>query len=322
MGLANVVVVTHCDINYLAKAYSLIRSLRNTFYMGDIAVICHDKETFEKLSGLNLPKVLPFTIFEVENEFPELSLARSNRSQQEYFFCVTPFLLKFIMNRFESYLYVYLDSDLFFFSHFMSALEIHRDYVIAITPHRYKPTHKHLEIYGKYNVGLLSVRKSPDSENTINWWARQCIKSTSVSAASGIYGDQKYLDEFENLTWDFNSLNDLGHNVAPWNFTDVVRINGELKVVENLEVSTLVYFHFSGLKRYRYFSILGFMPFRQKATKRVKKLIYQPYLRSLQESEFKLGISMSYEQKKIGLVNAINNLRYSDYTFNPRLKKH
>ena len=322
MDLAKITVVTHCDTNYLAKAYSLIRSLRDNFYTGVIAVICHDKESLEKLSRLNLPNVLPFSIFQVENEFPQLSVARSNRSQQEYFFCVSPFLLKFIMNRFESYLYVYLDSDLFFFSHFISALETHHDYVVAITPHRYKTIHKHLEIYGKYNVGLLSVRQCPESEDIIDWWATQCMKSTSVNAANGIYGDQKYLDEFETLTRGFKSLNNLGHNVAPWNFTDVAYMDGDLKIIANLDVSTLVYFHFSGLKRYRYFSLLGFMPFRQKATKRVKKLIYQPYLKSLRESEYKLGINRSNEQKKIGIVNLINSLRYSDFTFNPRLKKY
>ena len=322
MDLAKVTVVTHCDRNYLAKAYSLIRSLRDNSYTGVIVVICHDKDSLEKLSRLNLPQVLAYSIFQVEDEFPQLLAARSNRSQHEYFFCVTPFLIKFIMHRFDSSLYVYLDSDLFFFSDFSSALDSNEDYVVAITPHRYKPNYKHLEIYGKYNVGLLSVRQCPDSENIIDWWATQCIKSTSINAANDVYGDQKYLDEFETLIRGVKSLDNLGHNVAPWNFTDVVHMGGDLKIIANLDVSSLVYFHFSGLKRYRYFSLLGFMPFRQKATKQVKKLIYQPYLKSLRESEYKLGMNRSNELKKIRLINLINSLRYSDFTFNPRLKKY
>ena len=322
MDLAKVTVVTHCDRNYLAKAYSLIRSLRDNSYSGVIVVICHDKDSFEKLSRLNLPQVLTYSIFQVEDEFPQLLAARSNRSLHEYFFCVTPFLIKFVMLRFDSNLYVYLDSDLFFFSDFTSALDSNENYVVAITPHRYKSSYKHLEIYGKYNVGLLSVRPCPDSQNIIDWWAKQCIKSTSINAANDVYGDQKYLDEFETLIRGVKSLDNLGHNVAPWNFTDVVQVDGELKIIANLSISSLVYFHFSGLKRYRYFSLLGFMPFRQKATKQVKTLIYQPYLKSLRESEYKLGINRGSEQKKIGLVNLIHSLRYSDLTFNPRLKKN
>ena len=322
MDLTKVTVVTHCDTYYLAKAYSLVRSLRDNFFTGVIVVICHDKDSLDKLSRLNLPNVLPYSIFDVEDQFPQLLVARSNRSQREYFFCVTPFLLKFIMRRFESNLYVYLDSDLFFFSDFISALDTYDDYVVAITPHRFKSNHKHLEIYGKYNVGLLSVRPCPDSQNIIDWWAKQCIKSTSINAVNDVYGDQKYLDEFGTLIRGVKSLDNLGHNVAPWNFTDVAQVDGELKIIANVIISSLVYFHFSGLKRYRYFSLLGFMPFRQKATKQVKTLIYQPYLKSLRESENKLGINRASEQKKIGLVNLIHSLRYSDFTFNPRLKKN
>ena len=322
MDLAKVTVITHCDRNYLAKAYSLIRSLRDNSYTGVIVVICHDKESLEKLSSLNLPNVLPYSISQVEDEFPQLLTARSNRSQHEYFFCVTPFLIKFIMHRFDSNLYVYLDSDLFFFSDFTSALDSNEDYVVAITPHRYKSNYKHLEIYGKYNVGLLSIRQCPDSENIIDWWAMQCIKSTSVNTTNDVYGDQKYLDEFETLIKGVKSLDNLGHNVAPWNFTDVVQTDGDLKIISNFDARLLVYFHFSGLKRYRYFSLLGFMPFRQRATKQVKTLIYQPYLKSLRESEYKLGINRNNEQKKIGLVNLVHSLRYSDFTLNPRLKKN
>ena len=313
-----ITVVTHCDINYAAKAYSLIRSIRKNNFKGAIVVICHDRESLNRLTNLKIPGVYLYSILQLEELFPELLVARSDRSHIEYFYCVTPFLMKFIMKFFDSDLFVYLDSDLYFFSSFSSALETDYDYVIAITPHRFKINNKHLEVYGKYNVGLLSTKKCSDSENVINWWAEQCLVSTSVAPSEGICGDQKYLDNFENFIPDLKKLDNPGHNVAPWNFSEVVTKSGELKVIENLGTYPLVYFHFSGLKRYEYFSVLGFMPFGQKASKLIKQLVYKPYLRSLRESEYKLGINTNDALKNLGFVNLIHTLRYADLTLNPR----
>jgi hypothetical protein len=322
MELAKVTIVTHCDINYVAKAHSLICSLKENNFKGVMVVVCHDQESLSRLTSLKMPEVYLFSISQVEELFPQLLVARLNRPQIEYYYCVTPFLVKFIMRKFDSDFFVYLDSDTYFFSDFLSALETHDDYVVAITPHRFRISNKNLEIYGKYNVGLMSFKKCSDSENIIDWWAKQCLVSTSIDLNEGVCGDQKYLDDFENLSLGVKQLDNPGHNVAPWNFSDVVAQDGELKVIENSRTNKLVYFHFSGLKRYSFFSVLGFMPFRNKANKRVKKLVYKPYLKSLCESEYQLGLHKTERSKSLGYLDFIHTLRYFDLTLNPRLSNH
>jgi hypothetical protein len=322
MGLAKITVVTHCDINYVAKAYSLICSLRENNFNGITVVICHDQESLNRLTSLKMSGVYLFGISQVEELFPQLLAARLDRPQIEYYYCVTPFLVKFVMRNFDSDFFVYIDSDVYFFSDFSSALETNGDYVVAITPHRFRINNKNLEIYGKYNVGLMSFKKCSDSENIVDWWAKQCLISTSIALSEGVCGDQKYLDDFENLAIGVKQLDNPGHNVAPWNFSDVVSQDGELKVIENSNRYELIYFHFSGLKRYPFFSALGFMPFRHKANKRVKKLVYKPYLKSLRESEYQLGIHETQRSKSIGFLDLIHALRYFDLILNPRISNH
>jgi hypothetical protein len=322
MELGKVTVVTHCDINYVAKAHSLICSLRENNFEGIAVVVCHDQESLKRLTSLKMLGVYLFDISQVEEVFPQLLAARLDRPQIEYYYCVTPFLVKFIMRIFDSDFFVYLDSDMYFFSDFSSSLESNIEYVVAITPHRFRTGNKNLEIYGKYNVGLMSFRKCGDSENIIDWWAKQCLKSTSIDLSEGLCGDQKYLDDFENLIPGVKQLDNPGHNVAPWNFSDVVSQDGEVKVIENSIRYKLVYFHFSGLKRYSFFSVLGFMPFRQKANKRLKKLVYKPYLRSLRESEFLLGLHKVDSSKRMGYLDLIHTLRYFDLTLNPRISNN
>jgi len=78
--------------------------------------------------------------------------------------------------------------------------------------------------------------------------------------------------------------------------------------------SKLVFFHFSGLKRLPFISLLGFMPYRVKPSRNLKKFVFLPYIDSLKESEFQLEINKGFYTGPIGLRNWINSFRYFDFT--------
>jgi lipopolysaccharide biosynthesis glycosyltransferase len=315
-------IVTHCDINYAAKALSLIKSLINFGYRDTIVLVGHDEETVLKFKRLNIFQLHVYHISELEESFPEILVAKNDRSALEYFYCVTPFLIKFIKKFFNSGINVYLDADTFFFSDFHQIELSTNDYSVAITPHHFSTENKGLEKYGKFNVGLIAFNSNEGANKLLEWWSAKCLQSTAVNFSYGVYGDQKYLDEFEILDNHVKVINYLGCNAAPWNCSNAIKNNNQIFVLDGARKSQLVFFHFSGLKRLPLISLLGFMPFRVKPSRNLKKFVFLPYMDSLRESEVQLEVNKGFYASPIGLQNWINSFRYFDFTVKIPFKTH
>ncbi len=306
------VVVTHCDSNYLSRALCLVNSLQRNGFQGPIVVFTHDQVSWQKLTLLNLTNTHIEMISILELEYPELHHARINRSVIEYYYAITPFLLKYIQKEFQGRHSVYLDSDLFFFEPLQDVVESLDDSIIAITPHRFNQVNRHLEKYGKYNVGLVSFTASSAAIKILDWWANQCLASTSQDISNGVYGDQKYLDKFVEMEPGVKVLANPGYNAAPWNLDNSVKSENQIWIESGEERDRLVFFHFSGLKRFRFLVLLGFMPFHHKPSVATKKLIYIPYLKCLRRSELLLRCNSKDSVPMPSLRNLINYIRYWD----------
>lgn len=313
------VVVTHCDSSYLSRALCLIDSLQENGFQGPIVVFTHDQLSWQKLTLLKLKNTHIKMISILELAYPELVHARMNRSGIEYYYAITPFLLKYIQKEFHGRHSVYLDSDLYFFGPLQDVINSLGDSIIAITPHRFNQKNRYLEKYGKYNVGLVSFTAGSVPLKILDWWANQCLASTSQDISKGVYGDQKYLDEFVKMEPRVKVLTNPGYNAAPWNLSDSVRFENRIWIESGDERGELNFFHFSGLKRFRFLVLLGFMPFHQKPSAATKKLIYTPYLKCLRRSELLLGFISRDSALRPNLRNFINYIRYRDFmiTFLP-----
>ena len=315
-------VVTHCDSNYLSRVLSLIESLRNHGFTGCIVVFTHDEQAYEKLLALPIVNLQIYMITDLETQFPEVIHARNNRPIIEYYYCITPFLLKYIQVKFPQSLSIYLDADLYFFQPISNVVAQIDKSEIAVTPHRFSKANSHLEKYGLHNVGLVCFGTGEAAAKVLDWWADRCLESTSQVLSEGVYGDQKYLDRFQEISQGVKILDDPGINAAPWNLNASGRTNGRVWVNSGSGRSDLIFFHFSGLKRFRLFKLLGFMPFRHRPSRQTKALIYGPYLKSLRESELKLGISSLDSTNFPNPLNFINYLRYKDFILEILLRKN
>jgi hypothetical protein len=315
-------IVTHCDINYAAKALSLVKSLINFGYRDTIVLIGHDEETVLKFKRLKIVQLHIYHISELEDSFPEILAAKNNRSALEYFYCVTPFLIKFVKKFFNSEVNVYLDSDTFFFSDFHQIELSTNDYSVAITPHHFSSENKGLERNGKFNVGLVAFNSNHGANKLLEWWSTKCLQSTALNLSYGVYGDQKYLDEFEILDNHVKVINYPGCNAAPWNCSSAVKSDDQIFVLDGARKSKLVFFHFSGLKRLHFINLLGFVPFRVRPSRNLKKFVYLPYLDSLRKSEVQLEINKGFYASTIGWRNWIKHFRCFDFTVEIPFKTH
>ena len=299
--------VTHADKNYACKLVALIQSLAPRINDSVVLAFCHDEETYEVVSKLEYTNLIPHRISDLETEFVELNQAKSNRPHLEYLFCLTPFLIKYAMKVTSAEYTIYVDSDVYFFGDPKATYEnLDRFNSVYMTPHRFTENNSLKSIYGRYNVGWIAFNSSLKENKALDWWAEKCLESTSVMKNKEVFGDQKYLDTIHEIDPRIGTCEYEGDNLAPWNYSD--EIYAGLRDGVN-------YFHFSGLKLYDRYAVLGNSGYTSKVSKRLKKDLYRPYIAKLLEIEREHRIVTGRSRKKVTLKEIFQIILIRDILF-------
>ena len=299
--------VTHADKNYACKLVALIQSLAPRIDDSVVLAFCHDEETYEVVSKLEYTNLIPHRISDLETEFVELKQAKGNRSHLEYLFCLTPYLIKYAMKVTSAEYTIYVDSDVYFFGDPKATYEnLDGLNSVYMTPHRFTENNIQKSIYGKYNVGWIAFDSAYKENKALDWWAEKCLESTSVQKNREIFGDQKYLDTIHEIEPRIGTCEYEGDNLAPWNYSD--EIYARLQYGVN-------YFHFSGLKLYDRYAVLGNSGYTPNVSKRLKKDLYRPYIAKLLEIEREYNIGTCRSRKKFTLKEICHIIFIRDLLF-------
>ena len=169
-----------------------------------------------------------------------------------------------------------MDADLYFFRSPESLIDSSDEVNVVVVAHNYPERFKYLQIYGEFNVGWLQFSRTKTGLEALKWWADACLASTNSKLSSQVYGDQKYLDEFESRFSGIAIRRNLGENLAPWNlFGKSIQVVNGTRMVNNLP---LHYFHFSGIRFLRFSAILGTSHYSYRNKSSWKKTIFDVYL--------------------------------------------
>lgn len=308
--------VTHCDYNYLPRALVLLDSIARTSKSYSVTFVCHDDLTFSKMQSESLNNIHLVKLSEIELYFPQLVARKMQITPLEYIFLITPFIVKFCLEKLELPSVAYVDSDICFFSSIDPIFKEINKSDVGITAHNFLMKLTHLSINGTYNVGIVFFRNTQKGLLTVNWWADRCMESTSIhSNSSEIFGDQKYLDSFSNIYPETHVYQNFGINAAPWNCDDV-SLDTAGKVFSNGH--ELVCFHFSGLKSNKNRFILGFQRYNIKPSVNLRKCIYQPYALKLYEMNRSLESSGDILNLRDKVRIYLRALVYRDFLILPR----
>ena len=239
---------TYFDKNYLVKALAMIASLnRESGGEFTLFAVCLDELTRTLIKRLNLPNVVTVPLHEIERGDAELLAAKKTRSIVEYYWTLTPSVLLWLLNRHQEIeLLTYLDADLYFFGSADPIFEELGDNSILIHGHRFPEMLKHLESFGKYNVGLLCFRRDSAGLEALNWWRARCNEWCFCKIEEGKYGDQLYLDDWPKRFRKVRVLEHIGTGVAPWNHIQYrfrTAASGEVEIDD----TTVVFYHFHSL---------------------------------------------------------------------------
>ena len=265
------------DRNYVPRGLALLRSMRA--HCGDFVlwVLCLDSQAYEEMARSAFPEVRLISLEEfIANDAP-LRAAQHDRSRVEFYFTCTPSLPLYVLEHDDEVdTITYLDADLFFFSSPEPVFAEIGSAPIAITPHRYF-VRGLAGMYGKYNVGWLTFRRSKEGLDCLRWWREQCLVWCGDHPWEGKFADQKYLDQSKTLFPGTHSIAHVGVNLAPWNLENyVVERNGKGLAVDGVPV---VCFHFSRIGRMLYFWIdYGGSGWHFTMTRCIEQEIYLPYL--------------------------------------------
>lgn len=299
------------DSNYLDKGLALYRSLETVSNDYTLYIFCFDDVSHDVLSKMKLPHVI--LIHHSDIETPQLLKLKAERSKAEYCWTCTPVIIEYVLDHYEVDSCTYIDADLYFF-HDPEILfrEIRESGAgIVITEHRFSDSRfgkKWLAKSGRYCVEFNYFDQSEEARKALAWWKEKCLEWCYAIYEPDRMGDQKYLEQFPVRFKKVHELQHLGGGVAPWNLNQYELVDGQEDVVlrekKTGKVFQLVFYHFQNI---RYLSNKKVNVNSGTWDKKLKKTIYFPYLREIEEcrrmteKEYGLGyaVKKSYSSNKI-----------------------
>lgn len=241
---------TYFDKNYIVKGLTLINSLiKHESEPFCMYVVCLDTFTQTTLKALNIKEIITIPVEAIEAGDYNLSVAKANRHLVEYYWTLTPTIIFRILQKLPSdEVLTYLDADLFFFSTPQPIFDELGESAVLIHEHRFADPLKYLEIYGKYNVGLLVFRAEPEGFAVLNRWRQQCNEWCYDKVEDGKYADQRYLDDWPQQFPRVHVLKHIGAGVAPWNNVQYKISNRTSGMPPLINDSPLIFYHFHALE--------------------------------------------------------------------------
>ena len=320
------------DSNYLDKGLVLYKSLVNNVKDFKLYILAMDYKCFQVFEDLNYSEVVPISL-ERFMQVEKLQEIKEKRSVAEFCWTCTPHLIDYVFEQYGENICTYIDSDLCFYADCACLIEEMGERDVQIVEHRFT---KKIEDQiaqkesGKYCVEFNTFKNTSKGRKLLEWWKERCRESCSAIAYDGkVFGDQKYLEEWEENE-DVAVLRNLGGGVAPWNVAQYRMTRNEkdgtyicLENKETKEKFKLIFYHFHNIT-YKSLREVDISVYQRAwgVDDSLIKAIYIPYL--LQLNDMKEMLSSKYginsliqihpsfegrERKRKGIKDLYNSVR-------------
>jgi len=276
---------TYFDSTFIVRGLTLYRSLVEESAAFNLWVLCLDEMTFDTLTLLDAPGLLPIRLAELESAYPELQNVKAHSGRADYFFYYLPSLPAYILEREPAIRTItFLDADLYFFSDPDTILNEMTGNSVLILEHRFPSALQNIRKFGRFKIGFLGFRNDEGGRGFLENWRSQWKDWCTLRVRDEKCADQAYLDEWPARFNGANMVQHLGANVSPWNVgrydvqhaSDRVTVNG----IE------LIFYHFHQLRILnRWLCDPGLVHFQKTpATRELREWVYKPYLRALSDT--------------------------------------
>ena len=140
---------------------------------------------------------------------------------------VKPFALCHLLKAYPQV--TYLDPDTYLFDRLIEVTDLADDWDSTLTPHQISPQQEKWIVeateleslrFGVYNLGFISVRRTPNGLALAEWWRDRCYDYCIEDPERGLFTDQKFFDLAPALFAGVRVLRHPGYNVATWNLPE------------------------------------------------------------------------------------------------------
>lgn len=205
---------TYFDVNYLCQALALYRSLERQGESFTLWMLCFDRRSKEILLSLDLPHAVVLDEEDLLQWRPSLRRSQQDRGRIEFYYACTPALIEFVFEKAKPRSVAYVDADMLFFQAYSDTWPEFVGNDCCIIEHNSGDAAAEAE-HGIYNVSLMLFTDTPQGRACLSWWAERCAERTGFG--DGIWGDQKYLDQFSGRFPGVKSSASPSIALAPWN---------------------------------------------------------------------------------------------------------
>lgn len=190
--------LTASTAGYLPNVLALHRSLTRSCPSFTLRVVAMDGVTDRLLGRLALPGLTIYPVGHVEELDPALGEVKPGRSAAEYAWTLKASSLLFAFAREPDLpILTWLGSDILFFSDPEPMFTELGDASIGLVPHNFHPRwEKKLDRVGPYNADTVTFRRSAVGMAALRHWRERCIEWCYAVPKDGLFGDQRYLDDW------------------------------------------------------------------------------------------------------------------------------
>ena len=210
--------VTLSDKYYLDRGIALFESINKFDFDFRLYYLCLDRETFDKLTGID--KIIPIhiSIFNKDKAFRLLAKNHKSSPNQysDFHFALASFFTNYVMDKTNQEV-LHIDADILFYRSPEVIFESVKGKSVDLILHRHNKIGTKV---GGFNVGIVYFRNDDIGKKCLKWW-RDVVLNTNnkYHKTHGTCGDQKYLELFSELFGRKNIKildENIGHG-APWN---------------------------------------------------------------------------------------------------------
>ena len=265
-----------------AHGLALHRSLLEHAGEFELVILCLDARVETTLRAQAPARVRLLPLAELVAAHPRLAAAPGDRNEAEFHATCTPWLMHHLLPRLPAgELLTFLEPRLFFFASPEPAFAEIGAASVAITPHRFPSSLSHLERYGRFNAGWVSLRHDATGLACAADWAGKSADWCFEVVEPSRFSHQKYLDAWPERFPGTVCLSHPGVNAAPWNVRGATVTTG--KPGPRINRQPLVCYHFHALVHLgRQLYDPGLHRFDAAMAPALRTQVYRPYLRLLQ----------------------------------------
>jgi len=267
--------------NRLAQGLALHRSLLDHAGEFELVILGLDPAVEKALVAKAPARVRLLPLAELLATHPHLAAAQDDRTEAEFHATCASWLMQHLLPQLPAgELLTFLEPALFFFASPEPAFAEIGAASVAITPHRFPPSLVHLERYGRFNAGWVSLRHDTTGLACAADWAAKCADWCFEVVEPTRYSHQKYLDVWPGRFPGTVSLSHPGVNAAPWNIRGTFTAG---KAGPRLSRQPLLCYQFHALAHLgRQLYDPGLHRYDAEVTPGLRTQVYLPYLRLLQ----------------------------------------